>query len=195
MTWQTGSHSVGVKVSDGKGGSANQSFTVNVYSNRPPVFTSTPVTSGVVGQAYSYTVKATDPDGDKVTFLLDKKPYGMTIDATTGLISWKPYYSGSFTVSVRAKDSSSASAVQTFTLTVAKSGTSGGGGSYTAQSVIAPENSCDISGDGFLTLDDVNMIMAGVGTNDPRLDVDGDGRVTVNDVRKCALEMNRLMND
>lgn len=51
---------------------------------------SEPVITAVVGKLYEY-----QPDIDlitkfKVTFLLNKAPQGMTIDAVTGLISWTP---------------------------------------------------------------------------------------------------------
>lgn len=40
------------------------------------------------GKVFTYQVKATDPDGDPLTFFLKSGPSGMTIDSNTGLIQW-----------------------------------------------------------------------------------------------------------
>jgi len=64
-----------------------------VASPRPnvaPVITSTPVTAAVAREPYSYTVTATDGDGDTPTFALVTAPSGMTIDAASGVIAWTP---------------------------------------------------------------------------------------------------------
>jgi len=84
---------VTVNVSDGRGGSATQSFKLSaVKSNRNPTITSSPGGNpGVnVGQTFVYDVEAADPDGDTLTYALFLAPAGMTIDPTTGLVSWTP---------------------------------------------------------------------------------------------------------
>ena len=59
--------------------------------NRPPVITSTPITTATVGQPYSYDVDAVDPDaGDTLTFSLTLAPTGMSINASSGVIQWTP---------------------------------------------------------------------------------------------------------
>jgi hypothetical protein len=58
--------------------------------NQPPVITSTPVIYATVNVSYTYDVQATDPDGDSLTYALAISPQGMTINSTTGLISWIP---------------------------------------------------------------------------------------------------------
>ncbi|UZR30904.1 Ig-like domain-containing protein [Methylococcus mesophilus] len=64
---------------------------VPVTVNHDPVITSTPgVTEAVMGEAYSYQVTATDPDGDPLTFSLATRPWGpdtMTIDQN-GVLSY-----------------------------------------------------------------------------------------------------------
>jgi hypothetical protein len=37
---------------------------------------------------YTYQVKATDPDGDKLVYALESPPDGITIDPSTGLLKW-----------------------------------------------------------------------------------------------------------
>ena len=66
---------------DGGGGSQNSppSF---IDFNPPIIATST--------EAYSYDVNATDPDNDILAFSLVTNPTGMSIHATTGIISWAP---------------------------------------------------------------------------------------------------------
>lgn len=65
--------------------------TRNPDENRPPDITSSPVTTATEGSPYQYDVDAIDPDeGDVLTYSLDTKPDGMTIDPVTGLIQWTP---------------------------------------------------------------------------------------------------------
>ena len=60
-------------------------------ANQTPIITSTPITSAVVNQTYTYKVNTADPEvGDTLTYTLSTKPAGMTIDPATGLISWTP---------------------------------------------------------------------------------------------------------
>ena len=59
-------------------------------TNQSPTITSTPITTAIVAAAYAYNVNATDPDGDTLTYSLTTNPTGMTIDSTTGVISWTP---------------------------------------------------------------------------------------------------------
>ncbi|MCG3112741.1 MAG: IPT/TIG domain-containing protein [Candidatus Manganitrophus sp. SB1] len=69
----------------------------------PPTITSTPVTTGNVGQAYSYQATATGTT--PITWSLVSPPSGMTIGSTTGLVTWTPGNAGSFPVTVRATNS------------------------------------------------------------------------------------------
>lgn len=61
------------------------------------VFTSTPDTTAFVGELYSYQI-TTAYDGSAPTFSLVEKPTGMTIGASSGLITWTP---GSITLGGR----------------------------------------------------------------------------------------------
>jgi hypothetical protein len=65
-----------------------------------PIITSTPVTSVTVGGSYSYAVKASGTPAP--TFQLTAAPPGMTINASTGVISWAPNAVQSHTVTVLA---------------------------------------------------------------------------------------------
>ncbi len=83
---QIGPFGVTIKVSDVGGLSATQSFTITVSPpNHAPVITSTPPTTAVVGQPYTYQMVATDPDGDSLWYgLTDSSPLDMMIDHATG---------------------------------------------------------------------------------------------------------------
>jgi hypothetical protein len=86
-----------------------------------PLITSTPILTGVVGTPYNYDV---DADGDPVpTYTLGSAfPAGMTIDTTTGLISWTPASSGAFDVEVIASNTEGTDD-QAFTINVANPNT------------------------------------------------------------------------
>ena len=58
--------------------------------NHAPTITSTPITTATVDVLYTYNVEATDSDGDTLIYSLTTNPSGMTIDSTTGVISWTP---------------------------------------------------------------------------------------------------------
>jgi hypothetical protein len=71
---------------------------------------------------FKYTVKASDNDGDALTFHLDKKPEGMDIDKLSGVISWTPApgQAGGHAITVRVNDGFDGDAFQPFTLKVDK---------------------------------------------------------------------------
>ena len=114
-----GTFPVVATVSDGRGGSATQSFSVVVpQSNRAPVLTSSPVLTGAVGQAYAYDADATDADNDPLTYALTTLPSGMTIVPGTGVIAWTPTAAGTFPVVVSVSDGRGGSATQSFSIVV-----------------------------------------------------------------------------
>jgi hypothetical protein len=111
-------------VKDGSGGSDVAAVRVKVEAvNDVPVFTSTPLTTATVGQEYRYDVNAADPDIlDTLAYSLIIEPMGMTIDSSTGLITWTPTPTqvGANDVAVRVTDGARppASSTQPFTVQV-----------------------------------------------------------------------------
>jgi hypothetical protein len=85
--------------------------------NSVPVITSTPSTSATTNVEYTYTITATDFDGDALTYNINGQPTGMGI--SSNVITWTPgtgvTTSGEVTLSV---SDGSLSATQTFTITV-----------------------------------------------------------------------------
>ena len=137
IAWPTssnsGNQSFRLLVDDGRGGSAEQNFTVRTVTtpNRPPIFTSTPIVDAYVGMPYSYKATAFDPDGDTLTFWLNSSLLGMTLvnpgsansttpDPTATLVVWTPTGDqvGAHTVSLLVIDGQGGSAEQNFEVIV-----------------------------------------------------------------------------
>jgi len=85
--------------------------------NNDPIITSTPITSASVGVTYNYNVDATDSDEDTLTYTLTSPPAGMTINSSTGVISWTPTEEGDYPIIVTVSDEKSTD-TQSFTITV-----------------------------------------------------------------------------
>ncbi len=92
-------------------------FTGCFLFNSSPVIESDPITTAKEGAIYTYNVEATDPNGDTLTYSLTVSPTGMTINSTTGVITWTPAAAGSFNVTVEVSDGSK-SATLSFTIIV-----------------------------------------------------------------------------
>jgi hypothetical protein len=132
ISWTPGAAgdvNVTVRATDTGGLFATQSFTITVSggtTNTAPTITSTAITTATVGVPYSYDVNASDPDaGDVLVYSLDVAPAGMTIDGSTGVISWTPGVAGDANVTVRATDTGGLFATQSFTINVQPAGTPG----------------------------------------------------------------------
>ncbi len=102
---QVGSQDVQVHA-ENRAGTNDQSYTI-VVSPPPatPVFTSTPDTLAIAGQAYTYTAAATGTPAP--AFTLTASPTGMSINSATGVIAWTPARAqkGYNAVTVRANNS------------------------------------------------------------------------------------------
>ncbi|QDV05608.1 tRNA(Glu)-specific nuclease WapA precursor [Planctomycetes bacterium Poly30] len=122
---QAGLVNVALRLEDGAGGYAVQAWTLDVRaqaSNSAPVITSLPNRLALLGAPYEYQVEAFDAEEDPVTFEIVSGPAGMTIDATSGLITWTPGIDGPALVALKATDQASSSAsfgAQVFTVDVA----------------------------------------------------------------------------
>lgn len=80
--------------------------------------------SGATGTAASLQIQASDTAGGTLGYAATGLPAGLSINASSGLISGTPTTAGSYTVTVTASDSTGPSGSASFTWTV----TSGGGG-------------------------------------------------------------------
>ncbi|MCF7872447.1 tandem-95 repeat protein [Candidatus Woesearchaeota archaeon] len=100
-------------------------FTVNksTQSNTAPVITPIQNQEAIEDQLFTYQATASDTDGDIITYSLTNEPAGMTINTTSGLITWTPNNAqalaqdGIYAVSVTASDSQLTD-TKNFTITV-----------------------------------------------------------------------------
>ncbi|QGJ71800.1 Hypothetical protein PBC10988_35090 [Planctomycetales bacterium 10988] len=116
-----GNHEITLLVTDKKGATAQQTFTLSVAApvpNRPPRFVTPPPTSGMVNQAVFYQAEVFEPEGEAVTFTLVDGPAGATFGESSGYLSFTPTAAGSYAFTLEVSDPHGATAQQTFVLTV-----------------------------------------------------------------------------
>ncbi|MBN4055271.1 tandem-95 repeat protein, partial [bacterium AH-315-K03] len=100
---------VKIQADDNYGGSSRQDYQLVVSAdnnNTAPTINSTALTSAQENSVYTYTVVASDAEGDTLSYSLNTSPTGMNIDAQSGLINWTPTLEqgGSHTVTVSVSD-------------------------------------------------------------------------------------------
>jgi hypothetical protein len=97
-------------------------FNLKVFAklNEAPAFSNVPIVVGRVGQKYQFDANASDADNDTLTFSPESAPAGMTIDASTGLVTWTPTaaQAGRNRVSLKVIDGQGGSDTETFTVLV-----------------------------------------------------------------------------
>lgn len=117
-----GARTITLTADDGQGGVTVQSFVITVVAaaaNSTPEILSSPRTVAYPGMPYVYAVKASDADGNPLTYSLAEMPAGMTM-SPAGVIAWTPPgdSAGSHSVRVAVSDGA-AIATQQFILRVA----------------------------------------------------------------------------
>lgn len=131
---QIGSHAVEVEVRDQSTGTASQSFILQVKPeslNNPPIIVSTPSSTAFVSSdshgtpidtelPYIYQIVARDFDRDELTYSLVESPVAMTVNASTGFVSWRPTPSdlGDHQITIEVSDEFGGMATQTFIVCV-----------------------------------------------------------------------------
>jgi uncharacterized protein (TIGR03437 family) len=110
--------SLTVKVVDQSGLSATQTFQLLV--NPPPSITTTTLPNGIVNTPYTATLQASSGTSP-YTFSLasgSTLPAGLSLNASSGVISGAPAAAGSFSIQVQVTDSAGATPAQPQTLTL-----------------------------------------------------------------------------
>jgi hypothetical protein len=79
-----------ISVSDGVAKASLPAFTLTVKPNITPTITGTPPTTATVGTHYAFTPKASEPDGDPLSFSIKNKPSWATFSIATGTLSGTP---------------------------------------------------------------------------------------------------------
>jgi RHS repeat-associated protein len=109
---------VTIEVTDARGGIAVQSYTITARANQAPIVEPIPNATAALQGTFRTVVRATDPEGDALTFSLVQAPAGMTID-NEGRISWTPTGNPrTEVVRVQVADTSGLSASTEFTLSL-----------------------------------------------------------------------------
>ena len=85
-----------------------------------PVLASIGNQTVVKNSTLTFTASATDGDKQKLTYSLIGAPGGASIDATTGMFTWTPTKTGSFTFNVRVTDNTGLYDEEQITVTVTK---------------------------------------------------------------------------
>jgi hypothetical protein len=124
-TAQAGSYAnVTISVSDGTAQASIAAFAIVVVAaaNQSPTISGTPPTSVTVGQTYSFTPTASDPeDGQALTFSILNKPSWATFNTSTGRLNGTPAAANAGTYSgivISVSDGNSSVSLPSFSLTV-----------------------------------------------------------------------------
>ena len=91
--------------------------------NRPPAISANPPGLVAPGELYRYSVRATDPDGDALSYRIEGQPSWADFDADEGTLSGTPTQSdiGSYTgIRITVADGDLAAATDVFDITVAQ---------------------------------------------------------------------------
>jgi len=81
-----------------------------VYNSLPSVDESSPSFDGKI---YKYHIAATDPDNDSLTFKLQEGPAGLTVDQSSGILTWevRPEDKGRHDIKVLVSDNNGGSVI------------------------------------------------------------------------------------
>jgi len=87
-----GTSRITITVSDGSLTATLPAFDLQVMPapNQAPVITGSPPTTATVGQQYSFTPNASDPDGDTLTFAITNKPDWLGFNTVSGALTGTP---------------------------------------------------------------------------------------------------------
>ncbi len=124
-----GAQAVTIRATDPFGATGEQSFDLQVRAaNQPPAIVSFPTTEASVGELFLYGVRATDGEGDPITFRIVTGPAGATLatipgsapGTATGNLLWTPTLgqAGFQTFIVEANDGNGGVASQNFVVLV-----------------------------------------------------------------------------
>ncbi|MBI5779158.1 MAG: putative Ig domain-containing protein [Planctomycetes bacterium] len=90
---QTGNYNVTFRAEDVSGAFDDETITISVGDvNRPPVLAAIGNQAVNEGTTLTFTVSATDPDADTMTYSASGLPSGAVFTPTTGVFSWTPNY-------------------------------------------------------------------------------------------------------
>ena len=104
---EDGNYTAGFTASDGRGGETNITISIVVVpGNRAPQMSSVSDKQVDENGTLSFTVSATDPDGDDLTYSKVSGPGGVTVNSSTGQVIWNTDYddAGDYSITVSVSD-------------------------------------------------------------------------------------------
>jgi len=125
---------IAISVSDGVARASLSPFTITVSApatsntNTAPTISGTPATTDVAGTAYTFTPKASDTDGDPLSFSVQNLPPWATFSIATGTLSGTPASANAGTYSnivISVSDGQTSVALPAFSIAVTQPVTSG----------------------------------------------------------------------
>jgi hypothetical protein len=124
VTYAGTSSKITISVTDGQATASLAPFSIAVVaSNLPPTISGAPSSTAKVGQAYSFTPSAKDPEGQKLTYSIANRPTWAQFDAATGRLYGTPgdanigSHSG---IQIAVSDGQYSAALPSFSITVQK---------------------------------------------------------------------------
>jgi fibro-slime domain-containing protein/RHS repeat-associated protein len=92
----------------------------NFGEHRAPVFSTNPVTEINAGAIYAYDADAADLEQDQITYSVVRGPSGLTVNSSTGQVSWSPTTAnvGTHAVVLHASDGRGGVVEQAYAITV-----------------------------------------------------------------------------
>lgn len=113
---------VAIGVSDGTLSASLPAFTIVVQApNQPPTISGAPPASVIAGQTYTFSPRASDPEGRPLTFSITNKPTWATFSTATGALTGTPtdVAVGTYSnVSISVSDGALTAALAPFAITV-----------------------------------------------------------------------------
>ncbi len=115
-------YAINFNVSDGKDEIDTHVTVIVTDTNRNPILAAIPQQTVAENSELVFTLSATDPDNDKLTFSVNNMPEDATFNSTTGEFYWKPDYSAAtmspYDLSFTANDGKNGSASKTARIVV-----------------------------------------------------------------------------
>lgn len=118
---QAGRYTITFIVADGQGAAVREEASITVSNtNRAPVLDEIPDATVAESETLTFTVSATDADGDTLAYSVEGLPSGAVFDAATQTFAWTPTYdqAGVYTVTVIANDGNGGIAREDVIITV-----------------------------------------------------------------------------
>ncbi|MDR2642854.1 MAG: putative Ig domain-containing protein, partial [Planctomycetaceae bacterium] len=111
--------SVTIRAIDAYGAISDQTFELAIRSvAQPPTITPSEIPLAVIEQPYTYQVKATDPQNEKLKYSISGETYGATIDKDTGQLTWTPQSEGVFAIQINVFNESGRGVAMTIPIQV-----------------------------------------------------------------------------